>query len=55
MPYQSLAQSAFLHINHPDIAKKWDAEGYKSKGLPEYKKQSLSEHMSNKLKEKKNG
>lgn len=24
MPYKSLKQSAFLHIHHPKIAKRWD-------------------------------
>lgn len=44
MPYQSQAQAAYLHIHHPEIAKKWDAEGYKSKDLPEHKKEeSVSE------------
>jgi len=38
MPYKSKAQSRFLHSQHPEIAKKWDKEGYATKGLPEKKK-----------------
>ena len=26
MPYKSWNQAAFLHIHHPEIAAKWDAE-----------------------------
>lgn len=26
MPYKSQQQAAFMHINHPKIAKRWDAE-----------------------------
>lgn len=33
MPYRSFKQDAFLHANHPDIAKRWDAET-KRLGLP---------------------
>lgn len=29
MPYKSAKQAAFMHINHPEIAKKWDAEGHR--------------------------
>lgn len=28
MPYQSQKQAAFMHIHHPDIAKRWDKEYY---------------------------
>jgi len=38
MPYKSKAQSRFLHAKHPEIAKKWDEEGYSTKGLPKKKK-----------------
>ncbi len=26
MPYKSAKQRAFMHAQHPDIAKRWDAE-----------------------------
>lgn len=26
MPYRSKAQRAYMHIHHPEIAKRWDAE-----------------------------
>jgi hypothetical protein len=26
MPYRSVAQRAFMHAQHPDIAARWDAE-----------------------------
>lgn len=26
MPYKSSAQRAYMHIHHPDIAKRWDKE-----------------------------
>lgn len=29
MPYASAAQARFMHMKHPDIAKKWDAEAKK--------------------------
>lgn len=37
MPVVSKAQGQFLGINHPDILRKWKAEGAstKTKGLPE--------------------
>jgi len=38
MPYKSKAQSRYMHSKHPKIAKKWDKEGYTTKGLPEHKK-----------------
>lgn len=39
MPYKSAAQRAFMHINHPGIAKKWDKEHPKNAKakLPKYK------------------
>lgn len=33
MPYRSFKQDAFMHAQHPDIAKRWDAET-KRLGLP---------------------
>ncbi len=38
MPYKSKAQAKFLHAKHPEIAKKWDAEGHGWKKLPEHAK-----------------
>lgn len=37
MPFQSKAQRAYMHINHPKIAKKWEAEGNTPKHLPMHK------------------
>lgn len=34
MPYQSSAQRAYLHIHHPEIAKRWDKETPKGAKLP---------------------
>ena len=31
MPYKSKAQKAYLHINKPKLAKKWDAKYGKKK------------------------
>ena len=40
MPYASKSQAAYMHIHHPEIAKRWDAEmkahHEKVKGLPEH-------------------
>jgi hypothetical protein len=30
MPYASAKQQAFMHAQHPEIAKRWDAEQKKS-------------------------
>ena len=38
MPYASAKQQAFMHIEHPEIAKKWDKEQKKS-GKPFPKKE----------------
>lgn len=40
-PYKSKAQAAFLHINNPGLAKKWDKKyGRESKKkLPQHVKQ----------------
>jgi hypothetical protein len=37
MPYKSEKQRAYMHIHHPEIAKRWDAEesGEKPAKLPE--------------------
>ncbi|MEK6881072.1 MAG: hypothetical protein AABY22_15745 [Nanoarchaeota archaeon] len=40
MPYRSKAQSAYMHIKHPEIAKKWDAKYDMPKNLPEHVKQT---------------
>jgi hypothetical protein len=38
IPYKSKAQIRYMHAKHPDIAKRWDAEGYTGKGLPQHVK-----------------
>ncbi len=37
MPVKSKAQAAYLGIHHPDVLRKWKAEGVKTspKGLPQ--------------------
>lgn len=37
MPYRSDKQSRFMHAEHPDIAKRWDAK-YGGKIVPPKKK-----------------
>lgn len=32
MPYKSVAQAKFMHAQHPDIAKRWDAEARAKSG-----------------------
>ena len=44
MPYKSIAQAAFMHINHPEIAKKWDRK------YPEHKPGELPQHVGDKPK-----
>lgn len=34
MPYKSAAQRAYMHIHHPDVAKRWDKEYPTQKKLP---------------------
>lgn len=36
MPYKSVKQRAFMHAQHPDIAKRWDRE-YGGKVAPKQK------------------
>lgn len=39
MPYKSKAQAAYMHIHHPEIAKRWDAEyGGATTKLPKHVK-----------------
>ena len=38
MPYKSQAQRAYMHINHPGIAKRWDKEYASKKKVPIVKK-----------------
>jgi hypothetical protein len=38
MPYKSRAQAAYMHINHPNIAKRWDKEYPHQGKLPEHVK-----------------
>ncbi len=41
MPWKSLAQAAFMHIHHPEVAKEFDKKSEHSKGeLPEHVKGS---------------
>lgn len=42
MPYKSKAQAAFMHINHPEIAKRWDKEYPEKKKMPEHVKKSTA-------------
>ncbi len=49
VPYKSDAQRRFMHVKHPDIAKKWDKEYPNQKGLPE-KKSKFQEAAKRKLK-----
>ena len=44
MPYKSAKQQAFMHINHPEIAKKWDEEQKKS-GKP-FPKKGTQAHLA---------
>lgn len=39
MPYESTAQQAYMHIHHPEIAKRWDKEtsAKQYEHLPEHK------------------
>lgn len=32
MPYASAAQRGYMHVHHPEIAARWDAEIRKKKG-----------------------
>jgi hypothetical protein len=47
MPVKSKAEAAYLGIHHPEVLKKWKAEGAKTstKGLPEHVKK-LKAHMA---------
>lgn len=42
MPYKSKAQRAWMHANHPEMAKEWDKETPKGKKLPEHVKKGKS-------------
>lgn len=44
MPFKSKAQEGYMHIHHPDIAKRWDKITNNPKALPEHVKQK--EHSS---------
>lgn len=43
MPYRSEKQRAFMHINRPDIAKRWDKK-YGGKIVPSKKKGNAAGH-----------
>src|SRR5437660_527236 len=47
-PFVSEAQRAWMHIHHPDMAKKWEAHTPKGKGLPKYKRKGKKKLTSNK-------
>jgi hypothetical protein len=46
MPMKSQAQRAYLHIHHPKIAKRFEAETPKGKKLPKHLKRA-SVHNKN--------
>ncbi len=58
MPYASDAQRGYMHVHHPEIAKKWDAEYPDQEGLPEHvgdkpkKKKTEENHKVASLNEK---
>lgn len=41
MPYKSEAQRRYMHLKHPDIAKRWDEEYKTPKNLPKKKKKTV--------------
>lgn len=41
MPYRSEKQRRFMHVKHPDIAQRWDAE-YGGKIVPKRKPRGAS-------------
>ena len=47
MPFRSKAQARYLFSQHPDIAKRWAAEGYIVKGLPKKVSKKKRYGMSN--------
>jgi hypothetical protein len=40
MPFKSQKQRAWMHANHPEMAKRWEAETPKGKKLPKRAKKS---------------
>ena len=38
MPYKSRAQAAFMHIHHPEVAKRWDKKYGNAGKLPKHVK-----------------
>ena len=48
MPYRSAKQRAYMHIHHPEIAKRFDRE-YGGKIVPK-KKDAVHSHFSKKSK-----
>lgn len=55
MPYKSKAQAAYMHINHPKIAKKWDKEYETPANLPQHVDDKYSKLNEELNKKKKNG
>lgn len=45
MPYKSQAQAAFMHIHHPEIAKRWDSEIHKERRMGNLKAHTLPKHV----------
>jgi hypothetical protein len=42
MPYKSQAQRKYMHVKHPEIAKRWDKKYKTPKNLPEKKGRNKS-------------
>ena len=49
MPYRSAAQRGYMHVHHPEIAKRWDKE-YGGKIVPKKSKmrELVDKHKSKK-------
>jgi hypothetical protein len=56
MPFKSKAQAAFMFSQHPEIAKRWEAETKNMKKLPKHvKKKTTKKKTSKKTSKKKKG
>lgn len=51
MPYKSKAQEAYMHINHPEIAKRWDKEHNTPHDLPEHVSNHSMSHTADVFRE----
>ena len=47
MPYKSAKQRAYMHIHHPDVAKKWDTK-YGGKIVPRKAKEAVKRRAAGK-------